>query len=249
MDLDYEISIENVRPQTAKEALQQGKGQLGHLMPLDLIGAIGANALSGLLTLERDDILKEAYFLRGDPVFVASNDPQERLGQFLLLRGLLTPEQLEAALATMPHFGGRLAQALVGLKLLKPVDAINLLAEQVREKLLRTCCWDDGRFVWEQDKLNPHVSVALRLNSTNIVARAVRLLSEEQLRVWAKSRLSEKPRLNSASPYEAYEFGPALRSLLDTMDGSRSIGELLNSVSGASHRVVSAAVYALRANH
>ncbi len=236
-------------PLTAAEALAAGSGELLTLMPMDLVGAIGASMRTGLLTLERDDILKEAYFRSGDPVFVGSNDLQERFGNFLIDRGLLTAKELEGALVAMPHFGGRLGQALVGLNLLKPVDAINLLAEQVGEKLLRACCWDYGRFVWEEGKSNPHESISLRLSSSTIVARGVRALSVERLSVWIQPRLGEAPNFSAAAPFELYEFGPSLSALLSTMDGGRTIDDLLGSVSSQSQRVVSAAVYALVVTH
>ncbi len=232
-------------PLTAAEALAAGQGEFEHLMPMDLIGAISASGRAGLLTLERDEVLKEAYFRSGDPIFVGSNDPHERFGNFLVLRGLLTGKELEGALVAMPHFGGRLGQALVGLKLLKPVDAINLLAEQVGEKLLRACCWDYGRFVWEEDKVNPHESVSLRLNSAKIVSRGVRALSVERLNQWTETHRSEAPDFARFAPYEVYDFGPSLTSLLSTMDGGRTIDDVLSSVSSQSQRVLSAAIYAL----
>ena len=232
-------------PLSAAEALASGSGEMQDLMPMDLIGAISASMRTGLLTIERDEVLKEAYFRSGDPVFVGSNDPQERFGQFLMDRGLLTSKELDGALVAMPHFGGRLGQALVGLKLLKPVDAINLLAEQVGEKLLRACCWDYGRFVWEEGKKNPHESISLRLNSAKIVARGVRALSVERLNAWIKPRRKDAPDFTGSAPFNLYEFGPSLSALLSTMDGGRTIDDLLGSVSSQSQRVVSAAVYAL----
>lgn len=235
------------RPIRARDALETGKGALGTLMPFDLIGSLARGKRAGLLTLERDTILKEAYFVDGHPIFVASNDPQERFGQFLLLRGLITESQLDRALATMPHFGGRLGQAMVGLKLLQPVDAVHLLAEQVRDKLLRASCWDHGRFVWQEDVLTPNEVVPLHLSSHRIVARAVQLLSEEKLSEWAKPRASKRPNLLSLAPYEDYGFGPSLTSRLQMMDGKLTITELLNTVSGEATRVLTAAIYTLLA--
>jgi serine/threonine-protein kinase len=242
-----EVSVETaIDP---KDALDIGHGELATLMPMDLIGAISATGRTGLLTLERDNVLKEAYFESGDPVFVASNDRQERFGNFLILRGLLTKEELDSALVAMPHFGGRLGQTLVGLKILKPVDAINLLAEQVGEKLLRTCCWDYGRYVWQDDKRNPHESVSLHLSSAKIVAQGVRSLDPARLESWIDERLTLRPDFTADAPFEAYEFGPSLSALLSTMDGGRSIEEVLESVSEASQRVVRAALYALIVTH
>lgn len=243
------VEAKAAAPLSAADALQGGSGEFLHLMPMDLFGAISASGRTGLLTLERDEVLKEAYFKSGDPVFVGSNDPQERFGNFLVVRGLLTQKELEGALVAMPHFGGRLGQALVGLKILKPVDAINLLAEQVGEKLLRACCWDYGRFVWQEDQENPHESVSLRLSSAKIVSRGVRSLSVERLNAWIEPRRNEAPDFSKAAPFEVYGFGPSLAALLSTMDGGRTIDDVLGSVSSQSQRVVSAAIYALVVTH
>jgi hypothetical protein len=214
-------------------------------MPLDLIGSLACSKRTGLLTLERDTISKEAYFVDGHPIFVASNDPQERFGQFLLLRGLITESQLNRAIATMPHFGGRLGQAMVGLKLLRPVDAVHLLAEQVHDKLLRASCWDYGRFVWQEGVLNPHEIVPLHLSSYRIVARGVQLLSEAKLAEWAKPRGPQRPNLLAMAPYEHYGFGPALAKRLQMMDGTRTISDILSTVSAQGTRVLTAAIYSL----
>ncbi len=235
------------KPVHTQEALRLGRGELGTLMPMDLIGGIASSKRSGLLTLDRDTVMKEVYFVDGHPIFVASNDPQERFGQFLLLRGLLTERQLDKAIATMPHFGGRLGQALVGLKLLRPVDAVQLLTEQVREKLLRCCCWEEGRFVWQEGATNPHEIVPLHLSSFRIVARGVQLLPEEQLSNWSQAHLESRPNLAAMAPYEEYGFGPSLSKRLESLDGTRSVGEVVSSVSGKGTRVLSAAVYALMA--
>src|SRR5206468_691850 len=79
---------------------------------------------TGMLALEgRAGVLKEAYLLDGQPQFVNSNVEGERLGAFLIAQGALTPPQLQRALAVMHHFGGRLADTLVGLDILDPLEA------------------------------------------------------------------------------------------------------------------------------
>ena len=243
---EYEdVTIET--PLEASEALECGHGNLGFILPLDLVGAIACEARTGLLTLEQDAITKQAYFVDGHPIFVASNDPKERFGQFLLLRGLLTDEQLERAIATMPHFGGKLGQALVGLHLLRPVDAVHLLAEQVTEKLLHSCGWDAGRFVWQEGQENPHDTVALHLSSYRIVARGVQLIPAKRLDEWIHIRRDTTPNLAQFAPYSAYGLGPSLSKRLATMDGERTLGALIDSVSKKSAKVISAAAYAILA--
>src|SRR5207248_7343427 len=119
---------------------------------------------TGMLTLEgRAGVLKEAYFAEGQPQFVNSNVESERLGNFLLEQKALTPAALQRALSVMHHFGGRLADTLVGLDLLDPLEAYRLLAKQVAAKLMEAFSWQKGRYTWTPRATNPYKSRSLHL--------------------------------------------------------------------------------------
>ena len=235
---------QNSPKESAKDLLRRGQGPLTCL-PLELVGAIVSTSRTGRLILQRDSVCKEAYFVDGHPVFVASNDPQELFGQFLVNRGLLTPEQLKRAIATMPHFGGRLGQALVGLKLLKPVDAVHLLAEQVSEKLLRTCCWERGTFEWEPGVRNSKKIVPLHLSGHRIIARAVQLLQPSFWETWMARVGTDTPDITSLIPFDSFGFGPALSAKLGNLDGTRTIRSMCDGASEKNARTISAAMFAV----
>lgn len=56
---------------------------------------------------------------------------RQRLGDFLIMKGALSPEQLEHALALQKVTGRRLGQVLVDLGLLKPEELLQVLSEQL----------------------------------------------------------------------------------------------------------------------
>lgn len=224
-------------------ALDHGRGDFSLWMPLELIGIIVAEKRTGLLTLSQGEVQKDAYFEEGHPVFVGSNVPEERFGQFLVQRDLLQEEQLERALAAMPHFGGQLGQALVGLGLIKPVDAVHLLAQQVADKLLKSCCWESGTFTWIEELTNPHAAVTLHLSSCQIVLHAVHQLAPEHLLAWAVDHAERCPTWD-AQAADAFAFGPQLAAYLETLDGTTSIGDLVTSVAEG-RATLAASLYAL----
>ncbi|GMA50968.1 glycosyl transferase [Alicyclobacillus contaminans] len=53
------------------------------------------------------------------------------LGQLLLQKGCITPQQLQAALAFQEKSGGKLGEILIALDFIKPRDLFNVLAEQL----------------------------------------------------------------------------------------------------------------------
>ena len=64
----------------------------------DLLQWLATARMSGTLRVERNKVSKSIIFRDGEVVGCSSDDPPERLGQFLLARGKISEEQLRAAL-------------------------------------------------------------------------------------------------------------------------------------------------------
>src|SRR5262249_18474566 len=145
------IGDDDIIPEKPREQAS-GPREVGELREhpvLRVVYKLARTKAPGLLALEgRAGVLKEAYFLEGQPQFVSSNVESERLGNFLLEQNALSPQALQRAVSVMHHFGGRLADTLVGLDLLDPLEAYRLLAKQVAAKLTDTFSWQKGRFTW-----------------------------------------------------------------------------------------------------
>jgi hypothetical protein len=120
------VTSDDEMPQTPTEQSSEPRevGDLREHPVLRVIYRIAKAKATGMLALEgRAGTLKEAYFGDGQPQFVNSNVESERLGNFLLEQNALSPQALQRALSVMHHFGGRLADTLVGLDLLEPLEA------------------------------------------------------------------------------------------------------------------------------
>ncbi len=101
---------------------------------------------TGVLQLERGPRRKKIYFVEGRAESVASNDPAELLGAYLVAEGLCMPVELDMALALLPRYGGRLGDALVGLGVLRPITLFRAITAQVRARLLEAFGWAAGRW-------------------------------------------------------------------------------------------------------
>jgi hypothetical protein len=82
--------------------------ELGRL--LDVLGRAGA---VGTVHVTAADRVKRLYLIDGRLAGVASSDERERLGQLLLLRGLVTEQRLEEALALQQRLRAPLGQILL----------------------------------------------------------------------------------------------------------------------------------------
>jgi len=164
-------------------------GDLRQVSPLRLLHRLVRARAMGLLVLEgRAGILKEAYFGDGHPQFVSSNIQSERFGEYLVAQGALTAQALARAVAVMPHFGGRLADTLVGLGLLRAIDAYRLLSQQVSAKLVEVCTWPKGRYRWYADRANPFQVKPLHLDGYRILGAGATALDVALVDEWAATR-------------------------------------------------------------
>src|SRR5207249_3252074 len=103
---------------------------------------------------------------------------------FLIAQGALTPQALQRALSVMHHFGGRLADTLVGLDILDPLEAYRLLAKQVASKLMEAFSWPKGRYTWTPRHPNPWKARSLHLDAHRVIGAGAAQLSEQLIEDW-----------------------------------------------------------------
>jgi hypothetical protein len=184
---------------------------------------------TGLLTLEgRAGVLKEAYFTDGQPQFVSSNVESERLGNFLLQQNALTPAALQRAVSVMHHFGGRLADTLVGLDLLDPLEAYRLLAKQVAAKLMEAFSWQKGRYTWTPRAVNPYRARALHLDAFRVIGAGAAQIGEPLVDEWLQSHTGAFVVGEPIQEGELAQFGigEALLRVYSLLDGRHRLSEL-----------------------
>jgi serine/threonine protein kinase len=209
-----------------------GPREVGDLRDRPVLGVVHTLAktrATGMLSLEgRAGVLKEVYFVDGQPQFVNSNVEKERLGNFLIEAGALTPQSLQRALGVMHHFGGRLADTLVGLDILDPLEAYRLLAKQVAAKLMEAFSWQKGRFTWTPRHPNPWKARSLHLDAFRVIGAGAAQLSESLIDEWLTANTTK---FIVAEPTPAGELGnfglgDALLRVYSLLDGRTRLGDL-----------------------
>jgi serine/threonine protein kinase len=188
---------------------------------------------TGLLALEgRAGMLKEAYLVDGQPQFVSSNVESERLGNYLIQQGALTPQALQRAMSVVHHFGGRLADTLVGLDILDPLEAYRLLAKQVAAKLMEAFSWQKGRYTWTARHPNPWKTRSLHLDAFRVIGAGAAQLGEPLIEDWLSANLKGFVVREPIQDDELARFGlgDALLRVYSLLDGRTRLGELAGKV-------------------
>jgi hypothetical protein len=193
-----------------------------------------------MLALEgRAGVLKEAYFVDGQPQFVSSNVERERLGNYLIQHGALTPQALQRAISVMHHFGGRLADTLVGLDILDPLEAYRLLAKQVAAKLMEAFSWQKGRYTWAPRHPNPWKARSLHLDACRVIGAGAAQLGEPMIEDWLathhKAFIVREPIQDG--DLAQFGLGDALLKVYSLLDGRTRLGELAGKVRSPEARI------------
>lgn len=182
---------------------------------------------TGLLTLQSGEAVKEIYLVDGDPHFVASNLPEELLGQYLVQKGVISEGELAMALAMLPHFEGKLGSTLIGLKLMRPVQVLRHLTHQVRLKLVNAFTWDQGDYAFFRGQRAEQEAAPLGLDAFGMIGAGVGALSaeavERRLEGVMRRCVAAAP---SPVPPEVFRLGAQGRAVYDKLDGRHSVGQM-----------------------
>lgn len=208
----------------------RGSGSLRKMGFALLLFRLHRQGATGRLELTRDQERKIIYLEAGRPVFVSSNQPKERFGQYLLGQGLLDQHELRVALESMHVDQNRLMSTLLRLGLLDPNELANALRDQQVARLVDLCRWTDGAYEWIPDELHEHDRVPLGIDVTGLLVTAARAMSDQELHDRVKGRLERRLRVREPSALGALGLGPMEQRVIVHLSTGPKGTELLNEL-------------------
>jgi serine/threonine-protein kinase len=176
---------------------------------------------------------KRIFFVEGAPECVSSTDKNELLGEFLIERGQVLRLEVEMALATLPRFGGRLGDALVGIGVLRPIELFRAIKEQTQARLIDVFSWKSGRIAFARGVRSQEETFPLGVDTYELIARGIRggYAYEELEAILAPVR-EEVLGLVEVPPVRAEMFRLADReaAVLERVTGKTTLGKLVTEL-------------------
>jgi hypothetical protein len=149
------------------------RGRLEESSVPELLRSVLSSGETGVLTFTNGEVTKSVDMHQGKFVFARSNNPDERLGECLLLRGKITARQyLEASKLIRP--GRRLGAILVELGALESEDLLPSLEMHVRDILLDVFTWTHGDYELVMNQPGPEDVITLNIPWENLVLEGIR---------------------------------------------------------------------------
>ena len=205
-------------------------GDIRFIPLADVMLLLHNNGRTGSLRCSRAGVTKTMEWEKGELVFARSTAPGDRLGAFLLARGVVTAPQLQQA---DPLVGSqdRLGKALVRLGLLTPSALWEAVRGQTTEIIYSLFHWKDGLFEFREGD-PPKEKIALETSLMNLIMEGTRRLDE-----WSRVREKIQSDRVVLAPVKALDealrgvkLSDLERTVLGLVDARRTVREIIGLV-------------------
>lgn len=202
-------------------------GNLQSMLPGDLLQWLSLGQKTGTLLLRNKAVEKKIFFKSGRVISSASNDPREYLGQFLMSHGYLTEPELMKAMEVQLQSGILLGKILVMIDVITEPELQRLMRLKAEEEIYDIFLWNEGEFQFIDDSLPTQEMIPLQVDVTGIIMEGTRRVDEWQRirEVIPNERLV--PSTVKEIPYDELELDEVQRTIVATIDGRRTIAELV----------------------
>lgn len=201
------------------------RGLIKPLVIVDVLAYLGRSRDGGVLKVVQDDIEKTIMIRSGTIVFARSNQQEDRLGDMLLAKGVISQGQYDEASRLIFEKGFRHGRALVEIGAISPKILWQTIQDQIRAITCSLIPMESGQFefIRKEIRLGKDESVTFKIPILDLVVDAVRNLHQRELfktrfesmdQVFQRTEASSDP-VVALEAYETY--------VLEFIDGKTSL--------------------------
>lgn len=207
-----------------------------------------AAKVTGCLQLTNQAVKKEIYLVNGKPVAATSNLPRDQLGQHLVRQGVLDARQLDRILAEIANKDERLGDYLIQRGMVTPHDLVHQLTQQLLEKIYEMFNWRVGEYAFFDGRQYDGSLLPMNMNPWEILAEGVRQGYEaNELRTLLEPFMNRVliRKDNGHVHLNSLGLHPRELKLFKLASGQRSLGLLLEQLTEGveDHRTLLTMVY------
>jgi tetratricopeptide (TPR) repeat protein len=208
-------------------------GDLAEGVVPDLLHEIYVGRRSGTLTLVRRDERQSLRFRRGHIVNAHTNVVEERLGEMLVRRGVLSEADLARATEIVGRERRRLGEVLVELSLIDANGLEDAIALHVHEMLAKVFLWRDGSFAFDEEpEAEAGREFTLKLSTGELILEAVQAVHDPDV---VRFSLGDMERVLTLSSdpllrFQKLTLSPEDGFVLSRVDGLTNAREIVQMI-------------------
>jgi hypothetical protein len=195
-----------------------------------LLYALCFNAQTGVAIIRNDYAYNEILFKEGLVVFARTSKSEDKLGNFLLKRGLISPAHLEEMAALAKGEGVKLGRFLVRQGLCSQEEMHEVLESQIKDILCDLFSWKQGDFYFyekevdEEDEVMHYTPLEVALLAAR---RAFDFSTFKRMIPSNKVIFRIPPHIERDKTKVMEELGTNERFIFSLIDGNRNVEQLI----------------------
>ncbi|MCG3174027.1 MAG: Chaperone protein DnaJ [Myxococcota bacterium] len=209
------------------------QGQLRDVGFAKVLYRLATKKERGKLILYGKDTTKTIFFEQGEPQRIDSTDPKDRIGEYLVSKGVIQRPHLDAAIQRQKEKGGQLGDALIAMQVVSPHLIYEALAEFVASRLEDVFAWEDAKFEFHHGEGVPPGTIPLGIKTWQSIMKGLRAHSnpervEKALERYQRHRI--KPLKNDYLPLEKLNLNARELRLVQALVPSRTVGDTIQTL-------------------
>jgi hypothetical protein len=203
-------------------------GNLRTMPFADLVQWLSNSFKTGTLVIDGPRYTTRIYFRRGSVVAVASDNPREMLGYYLVGWGYLGEDELQYLIEMQDHFKVMLGELVVQMGHLGRPEIDHLIRIKTEETIYDLMLWDEGNFRFLEGELPERDFLELQLPVHHFLLEGHRQ-RDERVRFSTLIPSSDHVPVLLEAP-DASRLNNVEQAILEAIDGTRSIEEIALTV-------------------
>ena len=186
---------------------------------------------TGPLRFTRGRTTKTVYLQGGRLIFATSTDPDDRLGEMLLRKGLITYRDLAESVQAI-RAGKRQGAILVESGSIRSRDLVEGVTEQVQEIVYSLFLWEEGAYEFVDGELPSREVILLRMSTEDILMEGIRRVKRWSRIQAGAGGLEQRYTLSAdaTSILEALSLSKDELGLVAMLDGTPTLEEICSGL-------------------
>lgn len=205
------------------------KGNLETFLLHSILQLLHNDSKTGVFQASRDDEEAKIYFYEGAIIYAMGSRKENRLGNLLLKRELISKTELNECLIGAKEKKQALGKYLVENRKISVEILKELLQKQTENIIFNLFFWEKGDFEYKDASLKMDGMINIKLNVMKVILEASRRIDE--MSIFKKQIPSDKIILkvsNSIEKEGKINFTPAELQMITLVNGKRTVREIFS---------------------
>lgn len=200
----------------------------------------------GVLVAENPPAKKGIYISGGEVIFATSNQEDDRLGEYLLSRGVITKAQYDRSVILLKQTGKRQGNIFIDIGAISPSELFSYVKDQVISIVWSLFNWQVGMVTFRVGKFKEDEVIKLHIDTRKIIIDGIKKINNVK---WIIQILGGRdgvylPNDDALSLLDQLPIGTEEKKIFRFVDGIRNIEEIVK-VSHVDQSLACKIIYAL----